>query len=702
MTAGLSADGERQRCLQEAAVLHAAAKEAERRARGFGVAARTEPGTAAALASLKPRGYILLHDRRWPGTKSANLDHLAVGPGGVLVIDTKAWSGSIQVYGGSLFQDENCRDDAVDSVRDQALVVEEALSGLGLAPLEVVPILCFARSGDVRAAIGRVHLLSRSALQMFAMQRGRRLSPKHVHSIVEQLEQSCPPAAAKVAPFRIARRRPVVPAQADTEPATLFSNSSLELAAIDAARTRSIEDWMAFLHPEQVRLVRRSYSGPSRIRGAAGTGKTVVGLHRAAYLASGTTGRILVTSFVRTLPPVLKTLYGRLSPDTAARVEFTPLHRWARELLNQRRVRVRVDGRGADNAFSLAYSRWAGRAALARPDTPVNYWRDEIDAVIKGRGLTSFEQYDQLRRVGRKTRLTTPERRLVWDLYVEYDRLLLQRGIQDFNDLLALALDSVEEEPLQQPYRAVIADEVQDLNLLGVRLLHALVDDAADGLTLIGDGQQAVYPGGFTLSEAGISVSGRATVLRTNYRNTRQILEYASALVAEDDFDDLEAEQQRGARDVVALREGEAPVELHARSLADHDRVLTSALAEACGRGVRAGDIAVLVATNQLAYRYIGILRKAGLPAVSLEDYDGRQNAGIKVGTFKRAKGLEFARVFLPQTRSLPQAADAEPGTIERLERERREYFVAMTRARDALWVGFVGEFSTAAHAATA
>lgn len=689
----MSADDERRRYLKEAAAYRAAAKEAERRARGFGVAARTEPGTAAALESLTRYGYTLLHDRRWPGTRSANLDHLAIGPGGVLVIDTKAWSGTVHVYAGSLFQNDECRDDAVEAALAQALAVEEVLADLGLAPLEVVPVLCFARGGNVRETLGRVQLLSRDALQMLATRRGRRLSPAHVHRVVERLEDRCPPASAKSRSLRRPRRAPVIPADVAEDAGALFSQEVLDLAAIEAARARPIEDWMAFLHPEQVRLVRRSYSGPSRIRGAAGTGKTVVGLHRAAYIASATTGRILVTSFVRTLPPILENSYARLSPESVSRVEFTPLHRWARALLNRRGIRVRVDGRESDKAFAQAYSHWEGRCTLQRSDTPYGYWRDEVDAVIKGRGLTVFEQYEQLRRVGRRTRLTPAERRLVWSLYVDYERTLRDRGVHDYNDVLALALESVEEHPLEQPYRAVIADEVQDLNLLGVRLLHALVDDAPDGLTLIGDGQQALYPGGFTLAEAGISVSGRATILRTNYRNTREIMEYASALVADDDFDDLEAEQEHGARDVVALRSGEAPVELRVQSVRDHDAALVREIRAACRSGVRPGDIAVLLPTNQLAYRYIGALRRALLPAVSLEDYDGRQPGVIKVGTFKRAKGLEFARVYLPQTRTLPRAAqDMDPGTIERLERERREYFVAMTRARDALWVGFAGE----------
>jgi hypothetical protein len=698
MGPGASAEQESKRALLEAALHRRAAREAEDRARGYGIAARTEPLTAEALQSLERHGWQMLHDRRWPGTRGANLDHVAVGPGGVLVIDTKAWSGSVRVAGGSIFHDDECRDDAVEAVHSQALAVEERLADLGLAPLEVVPVMCLVRRGaSTVEAIGRVRVVGAAGLQRLAMGRGVRMSPAEVAVVAARLDETCPPAAPG---RRVSAVLPaaVIPLERTDQPSErLFSDDELLVTATEAAARGSIERWMTFIDPEQMRLVRRSFSGPMRIRGAAGTGKTVVGLHRAAYLAAAHPGaRMLFTSFVRTLPAVLRNLYTRLAPDSVDRIEFVGLHRWASDHLRDRGVRVRLDSDRSGAAFDAAFKDWRGRARLVTPSTPYGYWRDEVDAVIKGRGLHRFEQYDALVRVGRKTRLTSDDRQLVWELYTAYDAKLRERGIHDFNDLIGMALRSVEDEPLVPAYGAVIADEVQDLNMLGARLVMALAGDGADGLTLIGDGQQAVYPGGYTLSEAGIAVTGRSFVLRTNYRNTRAILDYATKLVAEDDFGDLDADLEQGRRDVHVVRQGAAPVEAHAASRAAHDQRMVHELRRAVRDGVALGDMAVLVPTNKLVVHYRAVLGKAKIPTIALTDYEGVPTAAVKVGTFQRAKGLEFARVFLPQV-ALPGEGtqETDPARLEQLERERRTYFVAMTRARDALWVGFCTDQAT-------
>ena len=82
---------------------------------------------------------------------------------------------------------------------------------------------------------------------------------------------------------------------------------------LQAVLVRPIEDWMVFLHPDQRELVAKTFAGPARVSGGAGTGKTVVGIHRAARLA-GEGRRVLFTTYINTLPSVLKHLHGRLEP----------------------------------------------------------------------------------------------------------------------------------------------------------------------------------------------------------------------------------------------------------------------------------------------------------------------------------------------------------------------------------------------------
>jgi superfamily I DNA/RNA helicase len=150
-----------------------------------------------------------------------------------------------------------------------------------------------------------------------------------------------------------------------------------------------IEEWMSFLHPDQAKLARRSFNGPARIRGAAGTGKTVVGLHRAAYLARTRRGKVLVTTFVRTLPDVLQHLLERLAPDVAGRIEFVGVHAFARRLLRARGVEVNLDPQGAESSFDTVWGQVPSTSPLRSSSAQPGYWREEINYVLKAAGSPS-------------------------------------------------------------------------------------------------------------------------------------------------------------------------------------------------------------------------------------------------------------------------------------------------------------------------
>lgn len=238
----------------------------------------------------------------------------------------------------------------------------------------------------------------------------------------------------------------------------------------------------------------------------------------------------------------------------------------------------------------------------------------------------------------------------------------------------------------------MIVDEVQDLGCVAVQLLHACVGDRPGGLLLVGDGQQTIYPGGFTLAEAGISVVGRSTVLTRNYRNRENIVRYAQAVVGDDSFDDLDGVQERGRREVEVVQHGG---EVHEAAVADRaaqEAALCAHLTRLhTERDARFGDMAVLAPTNAEAATWLRVLLRNRIPAVSLECYEGGGNPSVKVGTYHRSKSLDFTHVALPDRNLFPpprQPSESDDGYRERLRLERRQLFVAITRARDTLWAG--------------
>ncbi|MFF4214782.1 nuclease-related domain-containing DEAD/DEAH box helicase [Streptomyces nondiastaticus] len=690
MGAGGSAWKRAQEARQYERELREQLRAAQWEVRNWEAASEGERQVAAKLQVLTRRGWRLLLDRRWPGTRAANVDMLLVGPGGVFVIDVKNWRHAPATDGGHLTAGGRTHDAEIGKLLRMTRTAENAVTGLNLSPVAVQPLMVFA-GRSVNAALGTVRLLGEREVTPALVAERTRLRPADVRAVADHLERAFPAYEGTAAPSR--RPAPARAPAPDAPDDALFDAEGIRNAALEAARSAPIEQWMTFLHPDQLALVRRNWSGPARVSGPAGTGKTVVALHRAAHLAQRTSGRILYVTFANNLPRVQSTFLRTMAPPVADRIEFSSLHAWAGQFLRGRGIASRLDGGKAEDAFSRAWTHHGRDTALAALDPAPGYWRDEIDYVIKGRGITDFEEYATLRRVRRRTHLRRPHRQAVWALYEEYERNLAAKGVHDFNDLLALALDEALAHPGSSPYTSVVVDEVQDLTLVGVRLLHALVGDADNGLLLVGDGQQAVYPGGFRLSDAGVDVRGdRGQVLRTNYRNAKAVLEAALAVVAQDSFDDIDGTPTAGRRDIDLTCDDGRVTRVAAETLAEHDAALLAAL-HALGPGAWP-DTAVLCRTGTERERYRRLLTRAGIPAITLEQYDGRPVPGVKLGSYHRAKGLEFKHVHLPD-HDAPAAAGAGDGTDDGVARERRELhrsqlFVAMTRARDTLWLGTV------------
>jgi hypothetical protein len=468
---------------------------------------------------------------------------------------------------------------------------------------------------------------------------------------------------------------------------------------------RPIEDWMIFLHPDQRAMVSRHFEGPARVRGSAGTGKTVVGLHRAAWLArrhreAGEARPVLFTTFIRSLPPVFESLYLRLPGTQAGEVEFVHLHRLASQVCAAAGDRQVTAPKRIDGAFTTAFESTVVRGTpLSDAGFGRQYLRDEITSVIKGRGLTSLSTYLEVERTGRRAPMARRHREQVWELMAAWDAEMARQGTVDFADVVLRARDHARALP-KPGYSAAIVDEAQDLSLAPARALVNAPEtvDRPNGLLLLGDGAQRIYAGGFKLRQAGVEVRGRTTVLKVNYRNTGEIIGTALAVAGDGSVDDLGEQFRRGEQAAESPRHGVRPRLVEAASFAGQVDEFVRQIGELIGTDrVGPGDVGVLVSTNWMADRVIRRLEQAGIRAQALDRYDGRPNDLVKVGTYHRGKGLEFKPVFLPglskgtfprspgPDQSDEEAAEARDLAISQL-------FVAMTRARDVLVLLYDGE----------
>ena len=319
---------------------------------------------------------------------------------------------------------------------------------------------------------------------------------------------------------------------------------------------------------------------------------------------------------------------------------------------------------------------------------------EEFDAFLTGRGTTDPETYFALRRRGGGIPLSRAEREQVWAAYEEYLHQIARSRRVDYATLRVRALEAVEQGHGER-YAGVIVDEAQDITEVGVRLLFGL--DASPenrGFMAVGDGQQSIYPGGFSLRSLGIDVRGRARVLTTNWRNTWNVWTAARAMIEGEAFDDLD--EDVGLRptgdEPEPLTVGE-PAELHVlRSPAEELELLAALVEERIAAGTDPGDIAILVDVNRKGDYATRTLSAAGIKTTPLERYEGEHADGVLVGTLKRAKGLEFKEVFIPglaaaewPSRWFVPPDLPEEQRDERVALQRRTLFVGMTRGRDQL-----------------
>ncbi|GAA0652248.1 UvrD-helicase domain-containing protein [Kutzneria viridogrisea] len=605
----------------------------------------------AALLAHTAAGWRLFVREGFGGAREAGADVFLIGPGGVFAVVV----------------DERLPD--LDAARALMRHAQHRLSGIGyglrtLAGSGIHLVVVGPNGG--RSTNGMYLSLALTELPRLFRRDALHLDRRQVESISEA-------AAGRLAGYR---RLSVRAPGREPEPTGLLDVRELTEDQVAAAQQRPFDSWLTFLHPHQQAVVTRRYNGPARISGPAGTGKTVVALHRLRHLARRSTDPLLFTTFVRTLPLVHQRSFERLAPELADRVEFTNLHAWVRGFLAQRGIHVNVHSGQIRTQFNLA---WRGhREVLGALEPRPEYWRDEVDRVIKGRGVESLADYLRLSRRGRSLRLDANQKRLVWALYQDYEKLLQDKGLRDHNDLITLAAQELGGKGLERPYAAVVADEVQDISLQGLRLLRTIAGDGPDRLLLVGDGQQQVYPGGWRLSDAGIPIQGRGEVLRVNYRNRAEVLEFARRFDATNQVDDLD-----GAVGI-ALQEAESAnsggrTESWRGPVAD----LPAALVEVVrGLPVPVGRTAVIALHRRELEACRDALRAAGVPVLWLEDYTGQEDGKLKIGTVHRAKGLDFQAVLVVQF-ARHEAVDEEARELRG-----RQHLVAATRARDYLWWG--------------
>lgn len=457
------------------------------------------------------------------------------------------------------------------------------------------------------------------------------------------------------------------------------------------------EAWRTFLHPTQRALAERPmYNGPVRVTGGAGTGKTVVLVHRARFLAQSlldrgdTTSRVLVATFTRSLSSNLeRTLRTFCSPEQFRRLHVTTVDGLAQQTLASADVRLRPVQH--DELDELAQDAVA-MSGLDEFGLDYRFLIGEWEQVVLARQLNALPDYAVAPRPGRGVRLTRPQRKRIWEALERLTGDLAGRRRATYLQLADLASDHLAARHTEGGglYAHALIDEAQDLHPAQWRLLRAAVPPGPNDLFLAADGHQRIYDYRVSLSSLGIETRGRSRRLRINYRTSQSILFKAQQILRGQPVEDLEGalEETVGYRSAF---DGPPPRSERFVTPAEEAEHVARAIQEWLEAGVGPGAIGVVARTRALLRPVQDALTGAG---VAWEEF-GEDQGAVRVGTMHSAKGLEFARLAVVGVNAdtvplpiavTPAAEDARQHELDVL-RERCLLYVAATRARDELLV---------------
>ncbi|MDQ1288832.1 MAG: hypothetical protein QG622_2398 [Actinomycetota bacterium] len=476
--------------------------------------------------------------------------------------------------------------------------------------------------------------------------------------------------------------------------------------------------WRVFLHPEQRAYAERTYRGPFRLSGGAGTGKTVVVLHRARNLAArDPRARILVTTFTTNLADAMRTDLLRLQPDlTQAKGLCDPglyvtgidalagavLRRAQDDLTPDVQAVLGATGGQISGRFAPCPWREALDAAGARLPEHLRseaFLAAEYSAVVLPNRITTEREYLRVRRPGRGVALDRGKRAAVWDVVAACRAQARVAGTLDFPEATAIAaahLERVADDG--RLFDHVLVDEGQDLSPVHWQLLRTLVGDHADDLFVAEDSHQRIYGRRVVLGQYGIRIVGRSRRLTLNYRTTAQTLAYALGILRGGDYVDLE-DARESATAYRSARSGPGPQVIGSGTLSKELDAAATTISDWIARTDAPETIAVLVRDRWARDRVVAGLAERGVQIRSVDRESIRPGQAVAM-TMHRAKGTEFSKVLLFDVSrdSIPAALKdqkySEDASRDALLRERSLLYVAATRARDELAVTYKGHLS--------
>ena len=455
-----------------------------------------------------------------------------------------------------------------------------------------------------------------------------------------------------------------------------------------------MDKWRVFLHPSQRKWSEGVKNGAVRVLGGAGTGKTVVAMHRAKWLAKNIATnekKVLVTTFTKNLAvDIKKNLQSICTQDDMAKIEVINLDQWVQRFLRKHAYDFEVvfDGKNLEDFWEMAISE-----KPADVDLSDSFFKEEWQRVIQPQGIKTLDEYKRAFRIGRGTRLNREQRIKNWPVFEEYRHQLNRARIKEVDDAYRDAAELIINQNISLPFSSVVVDEAQDMGTQAFKLIRALVPEGKNDIFIVGDAHQRIYGRNkIVLGKCGINIRGRSRKLKINYRTTDEIRRWAVSLLEGRAIDDLDGGDDTNAL-YKSLTHGQMPVIERFESPDDQAGFIKALLEKSEEPN---SHFCVVARTNREVKAIQEKLENLGVKTVIIKPNEPEQEAfnALKLATIHRVKGLEFDQVILasandgliPLDYALKDKADSVSKENADTE-ERSLVYVAITRARKSAFV---------------
>jgi superfamily I DNA/RNA helicase len=274
------------------------------------------------------------------------------------------------------------------------------------------------------------------------------------------------------------------------------------------------DKWVVYLHPSQREIAERDFAGPARVAGSAGTGKTVVALHRAVRIAKALPdARVLLATFSDPLAGALASKVSLLAgpePTVVPRIRVASLTGVAAELFELatgRRAHV-----AKNDQIVRALEKAAAEAGLG---AKLNFLRSEWSNVVDAWQVKDAAEYLAVPRLGRDRRLGSKRREQFWPVFAAARASLESRGFYTWPGVFTEVTRHFAGKPAK-PFSHVVIDEAQDLGVPELRFIAAIAPEGKNALFFAGDLGQRIFQQPFSWKALGVDIRGRAATLKVN------------------------------------------------------------------------------------------------------------------------------------------------------------------------------------------